>query len=67
MTPLQKVLEKYVRHYVRILFKARKGQLLTPAENKGVAYYRAAAERVQALIDAPTPAWVAVKFEKKRY
>ena len=63
---MKKVLEQYVQHYVRILFKARQGQVLTQAEKKGVAYYRQSAQRVQALIDAPTPEWTYLKFEKSR-
>lgn len=62
---LQKVLEQYVKHYVDILFRARKGEVLTHAENLGVAYYRQSAQRVQALIDAPRPAWYDLHFEKK--
>lgn len=62
---LQKVLEQYVKHYVRLLFRARKGEVLTHAENLGVAYYRQSAQRVQALIDAPRPEWYDLHFEKK--
>jgi hypothetical protein len=61
---LQKVLEQYVQHYVKILFRARKGEVLTHAENLGVAYYRQSAQRVQALIDAPRPAWADLQFTK---
>jgi hypothetical protein len=41
------------------------GNSTTLAQQKGIAYYTAAAERVQALIDAPTPEWVTLQFGKK--
>jgi hypothetical protein len=40
---------------------------MTQAEKKGVAYYRQSAQRVQALIEAPTPEWVGLQFSKKLY
>jgi hypothetical protein len=64
---MEKVLQQYVQHYVRILFKPRQGKTLTHAEKMGVAYYKAAAQRVQVLIDAPTPEWVGLQFSKSRY
>ena len=60
---MQKVLEQYVKHYVRLLFKQRGGEVMTHAEKLGVAYYKAAAHRVEALIDAPKPAWYDFKFK----
>jgi hypothetical protein len=72
---MQKILEQYKDHAFNILFLAKKkGQvnaagesILTPAQHRGYAYYRAAIHTLQALIDAPTPAWVGVKFSKKSY
>jgi hypothetical protein len=62
---MKRVLEQYVQHYVRILFKPRQGAVMTHAEKMGVAYYKAAAQRVSALIDAPKPAWVDLQFKPK--
>ena len=62
---MEKVLQQYVQHYVRILFKPRQGKTLTHAEKMGVAYYKAATQRVSALIDAPKPAWVDLQFKPK--
>lgn len=64
-----KVLDQYVQAMIRIYSKALRNQngALTEAQKKGIAYYTAAAERVRALIDAPTPEWVGLKFEKKLY
>ena len=63
---MEKVLQQYVKHYTRLLFKRRGGEVMTHAEKQGVAYYKAAAQRVQALIEAPTPEWVALKFKAPR-
>jgi hypothetical protein len=65
---MQKVLAQYAEHISRVYTKAhtKQGGILTEAQKKGIAYYRAAAERVQALIDAPTPAWVLLQFTPKR-
>jgi hypothetical protein len=63
---MQKVLQQYVEHYVRILFKPRQGAAMTHAEKLGVAYYKAAAQRIEALINAPTPEWVGLHFIKPR-
>jgi glucuronate isomerase len=63
---MQKVLQQYVEHYVRILFKRRGGEVMTHGEKKAVAYYKAAAQRIEALINAPTPEWVALKFKASR-
>ena len=62
---MEKVLEQYVQHYVRILFKPRQGRTMTNAEKRGVAYYKAAAQRIEALINAPKPAWVDLQFKPK--
>ena len=62
---MKKVLEQYARHYVRIAFKPRQGKVLTNAQKRGIAYYKAAAQRVSALIDAPKPAWVDLQFKSK--
>jgi hypothetical protein len=60
---MKKVLEQYAKHIHRIQNKAvQQGRLLTYEQHKAVAYYLAAAELVQALIDAPTPEWVGLKF-----
>lgn len=49
---LHSVLEQYAKHLQRLANKK-------PSKNrdKGIAYYTAAAERVQALINAPNPEW----------
>jgi hypothetical protein len=61
---MQKVLQQYVEHYVRILFKRRGGEVMTHGEKKAVAYYKAAAQRIEALIEAPKPAWADLHFTK---
>jgi hypothetical protein len=60
---LEQVLEVYKEHAWRILRNQRITGL-TPAQRKGYAYYRAAIQTVQALIDAPKPVWVDLKFAK---
>ncbi len=60
MNTLQQVLDQYVRHIVRLTKKAP-----SHARSKGIAYYIAAAERVNALMNAPTPAWVLAQFKKR--
>jgi hypothetical protein len=60
---MKKVLEQYAKHITRILTKAQGN--LTYAQKKGLAYYTVAAERIQALIDAPTPAWVHAQSKKR--
>jgi hypothetical protein len=64
---MKKVLEQYAEHISRIHSKAYYKQegVRTAAQNKGIAWYTAAAERVQALIDAPTPVWAGVPFSKE--
>jgi hypothetical protein len=66
---MKKVLDRYTEQISKIYSRAQRRQQgkLTAAQQKGIAYYRAAIETVQALIDAPTPAWVFLKFEKKLY
>ena len=56
---MHSILEQYAKHILRLANKKPSN-----ARSKGIAYYTAAAERVQALIEAPTPAWVGLKFEK---
>jgi len=56
---MKQVLEQYAKHILRLANKKP-----SHAQNKGIAYYIAAAERVQALIDAPTPAWVGMQVKK---
>jgi hypothetical protein len=65
---MQKVLEQYTKRILRIRHKvhAMKSNL-THGERQAIAYYTAAANTVQSLIDAPRPAWYDLKFEKKRY
>ena len=67
---LEQVLGEYQDHAWRILFNKPKDaegcSILTPAQSKGYAHYRAAIQTVQALIDAPKPIWVDLKFEKSR-
>jgi hypothetical protein len=57
---MKKILDQYVTHILRLASKKP-----SDARSKGIAYYTAAAERVQALIDAPPPEWVALQFGKK--
>jgi hypothetical protein len=66
---LQQVLDKYAEHISRIHSKAyyKQGGVRTAAQNKGIAYYTAAANLVTNLINAPRPAWYDFKFEKKLY
>ena len=53
------VLEQYAKHMQRLMYKAvNEERPLTHKERLGISYYRAAASAVEALIDAPTPAWV---------
>ena len=63
---MQKVLDRYAKHSIRINHKvhAMKSNL-THGERKAIAYYAAAANSVQALISAPTPAWVLVKSKPR--
>ena len=66
---LEQVLGEYQDHAWRILFGKPKDadgcSILTPAQSKGLAHYKAAMETVQALIDAPTPTWVAAGSGKR--
>jgi len=55
---MNKVFDQYVTHLQR-LYKKKPSESV----NKGIAYYTAAAETLEALINAPTPAWVGLKFE----
>jgi hypothetical protein len=57
---MQKVLDQYITHILRLANKKP-----SPARSKGIAYYTAAAERLEALINASTPEWVALQFGKK--
>ena len=59
---MKKVLEQYKDHAQNILHKVSVTQVFTAKQRKGYAYYRAAIESLQALISAPTPAWVGLKF-----
>jgi hypothetical protein len=56
---MQKVLEQYKRHLSRLRTKMLSalaiGNTTTSAQHKGIEYYTTAAERVQAIVDAPTP------------
>ena len=56
---MQKVLDQYIDHILRLA-----GKKPSHKRNLGIAYYQAAAERVLALIQASTPEWVGMKFEK---
>lgn len=65
---MQKVLDQYAKRIIRINHRAHALKShLTHGERRAIAYYTAAAHAVQALIDAPTPAWVGLQFSKKRY
>ena len=57
---MKKVLDQYVTHLLRLASKKP-----SDARSRGIAYYTATTERVQAFIDAPTPAWVGINFSKK--
>lgn len=66
---MQKVLEQYAKHIIRINQKAHAMKSnLTHGERKAIAYYTAAAQAVQALIDAPTPEGIKAvgKFTRAR-
>lgn len=56
---MKKVFDQYVAHILRLANKKP-----SVARSKGIAYYTAAAETVKALMEAPTPAWTHLKFEK---
>jgi hypothetical protein len=64
---MNKVLQQYAKHILRINQKvhAMKSNL-NHGERKAIAYYTAAAQRIEALINAPTPEWVALKFKASR-
>ena len=66
---MKKVLVQYQRQVCKIYSRAHNKQqdVLTVAQQKGVAYYCAAFETLQALIDAPRPAWYDFHFDKKLY
>ena len=61
---MKKVMEQYAEHISRIHSKAYYKQhgYLTAAQKRGMSFYTAAIETIQALIDAPTPAWVGLKL-----
>lgn len=63
---MKRILEQYAKHIIRINHKVHDLKSnLTHGERKAIAYYTAAANSVQALIDAPTPAWVLVKSKPR--
>ena len=64
---MKKVLEQYKDHAQNILHKVSTTQVFTAKQRKGYAYYRAAIESLQALIDAPTPEWIGLRFSKSHY
>jgi hypothetical protein len=56
---LQSVLEQYHNRIIRIRLKAHcMKSSLTYGERKAIAYYTAAAQTVESLIESPAPAWV---------
>lgn len=57
---LQAVLEQYLDHLMRLVNKPP-----TANRKRGIAYYRATIQTLQALIDAPRPEWYDLHFEKK--
>jgi hypothetical protein len=61
---MKKVLVQYQRQVCKIYSRAHSKQqgTLTYAQQRGVAYYRAAIFLLQNLIDSPTPAWVGLVF-----
>jgi hypothetical protein len=65
---MKKVMEQYAEHISRIHSKAYYKQhgYLTAAQKRGMSFYTAAIETVQALIDAPKPAWYDFKFKASR-
>jgi hypothetical protein len=65
---MKNVLARYAKAIAGIYARAARRQQVTLTDDqlKGVAYYTAAAETVQALMLQPTPAWTFLKFEKSR-
>ena len=66
---MQRVLDRYIKAISKQLTRRnRQGRdNFTTNENKAIEYYGKAAQQLQDLIAAPTPAWVGMKFEKKQY
>jgi hypothetical protein len=58
---LQKVLDQYIDHVLKLA-----GKKPSHKRNLGIAYYNAAAERVLALINAPTPEWIGMRLENAK-
>jgi hypothetical protein len=58
---LKSTLDQYHKHVLRLA-----AQKQTANTRKGIAWYTAAAERVQALLEAETPAWVGLEFKRSR-
>jgi uncharacterized protein YutE (UPF0331/DUF86 family) len=63
---MKKVLEQYMDHAQHILNKVAATQVFAAKQRKGYAYYRAAIQTLEALIDAPKPAWYDFKFKASR-
>ena len=64
---MNKVLQQYAKHILRINQRAHAMKSnLNHGERKAIAYYTAAAQGVQALIEAPRPAWYDFTFKASR-
>lgn len=65
---MKDILARYAKQIAGIYARATRRQQvdLTDEQLKGIAYYTAAAETVQALMLQPIPAWTYFKFEKSR-
>ena len=63
---MQKVLDRYVKQIAKQLKRRnrRGSDSFTSNEEKAIVSYGRAAQQIKALIDAPTPEWTYLKFEK---
>lgn len=60
---MQKVLDRYIKAISKQLTRRnrRGSNSFTSKENKAIVQYGRAAQQIQSLIDAPTPAWVGLE------
>jgi hypothetical protein len=58
---MQKVMDQYIDHIIKLGKKKPSHK-----RNLDIAYYNAAAERVLALINAPTPEWIGMRLENAK-
>ena len=63
---MQKVLDRYVKQIAKQLKRRnrRSSDSFTSNEEKAIVSYGRAAQQIKILIDAPTPEWMFLKFEK---